>query len=147
MFYTYQRDAGFITTQQPDLGGTRFDITEEQYNQINAGGTITVVNGQIQVDPAPPVAPPVVYVPQEVRAAQMRQYLIDQDLADMVDAAFANPLYWPTEKERLKALARWEYEVKVVRTDPLVESLAGDILGKTSKELDEIFIYITEHYP
>ena len=87
------------------------------------------------------VAPP--QVPQVVRAAQLRQWLVDADLADSVEALFANPGAWPDEKSRKKAQARWEYEVNIHRDDPMLVNLS-QALGLTSEQVDAAFFAANE---
>jgi hypothetical protein len=93
-----------------------------------------LANGWVPLPPLATLATPVA-----VRSAQLRQWLIDNDKLAAVEAAFENPAYWPDEKARLKAKARWEYEVNVVRADPMVAAL-GQLLGLTSEQIDQAFI-------
>lgn len=80
---------------------------------------------------------------EPVRAAQIRQWLIDHDLLEIVESALDNAQAWPDEKTRLKAKARWEYEVNIHRDDPLVVLIAQR-LGLTPLQLDQAFIEASE---
>jgi len=81
-----------------------------------------------------PLAPQVT----SVRNAQLRQWLIDQNLDEVVEGKLASADTWPDIKTWKKAKARYEYEPNVNRTDALVIALGQD-LGFTDEQLDAAF--------
>ena len=78
-------------------------------------------------------------VPKQVRNSQLRQWLIDKNLDELVDAKISNSNNWPDILSWKKAKSRYEYEPNVNRDDPLVESLGKD-LGMTDEQMDAAFI-------
>jgi hypothetical protein len=87
--------------------------------------------------------PLVVEVPESVRAAQLRQWLIDQNLDELVEAKLSSSDNWPDIKTWKKAKARYEYEPLVNRNDPLVEALGLD-LGMTDTQMDDAFVQMSQ---
>jgi len=77
-----------------------------------------------------------------VRNAQLRQWLIDQNLDEVVEGKLASADTWPDIKTWKKAKARYEYEPNVNRTDALVIALGQD-LGFTDEQLDAAFAEIS----
>jgi hypothetical protein len=73
-----------------------------------------------------------------VRNAQLRQWLIDQNLDELVEGKLASSDTWPDIKTWKKAKARYEYEPNVNRTDALVIAMGQD-LGFTDEQLDAAF--------
>jgi len=73
-----------------------------------------------------------------VRNAQLRQWLIDQNLDEVVEGKLASADTWPDIKTWKKAKVRYEYEPNVNRTDALVIALGQD-LGFTDEQLDAAF--------
>jgi len=73
-----------------------------------------------------------------VRNAQLRQWLIDQNLDEVVEGKLASADNWPDIKTWKKVKARYEYEPNVNRTDALVIALGQD-LGFTDEQLDAAF--------
>ncbi len=80
---------------------------------------------------------------KQVRNAQLRQWLIDKNLDELVEAKLSSSDGWPDVKSWKKAKSRYEYEPNVNRDDPLVDSLAHD-LGMTEEELDAAFEEIAQ---
>jgi hypothetical protein len=74
----------------------------------------------------------------QVRNAQLRQWLIDRDLDELVEAKLSSALGWSDVKTWKKAKSRYEYEPNVNRHDPLVDSLGHD-LGMDEAALDAAF--------
>jgi len=73
-----------------------------------------------------------------VRNCQLRQWLIDQNLDEVVEGKLASADTWSDIKTWKKAKARYEYEPNVNRTDALVIALGQD-LGFTDEQLDAAF--------
>ena len=78
-----------------------------------------------------------------VRAAQLRQWLIDNNLDELVEAKLSSADNWPDIKTWKKAKARYEYEPLVNRNDPLVEALGLD-LGMTDTQMDDAFVQMSQ---
>jgi len=84
-----------------------------------------------------------IQIPTQVRNSQLRQWLIDKNLDELVEAKLSNSNNWPDVISWKKAKARYEYETMVNRNDPLVISLGHD-LGLTDKQMDDAFVEIFE---
>lgn len=83
----------------------------------------------------PEDTPSLIPIPPFVRAAQFRQWLIDNDLYGAVESAIAAI---PDARQRLKTQQRWEYEPEYRREDPLVISLAS-AMNISSEQVDQAF--------
>jgi len=81
----------------------------------------------------PPAAPAL--VPEFVRSAQLRQWLVDHDMYSSVETILSSI---PDPKAKAKAQQRWEYEINYRRDDPLVNQL-GAALGMDSSDIDQAF--------
>lgn len=78
-----------------------------------------------------------------VRAAQLRQWLIDHNLDELVEAKLSSADNWPDIKTWKKAKSRYEYEPLVNRNDPLVEAVGLD-LGLTDLQMDDAFVQMSQ---
>lgn len=138
--FTYIVGLGFVTSDiEPEGWTSRWPVTALEAQQIADGAALSVVDGQLVIVPAPPFVPVPPVVPYSVRSAQLRQWLVDAGLYDVIQSMFSNPAAWPDEPTRQKANIRREFEVNVVRADPLLVALASG-LGLTSEQLDAAFI-------